>query len=163
MPDFYGGLYTSLSVYGVDLSIQTAFQAGGWVYDNVYAELMGADNNGLGQNWSTDIFQRWTPQNTNTDIPRLSTADQNSGSMSTRFLTSASYFSLRNITLGYSLPSKILSKIHIEKLRIFLSADNVWLKSARKGLDPRQSFSGATGLGIYSAIRTTSISVNVSF
>ena len=116
-----------------------------------------------GTNWSTDIYKRWTPGNTDTDVPRVSSGDQNVNASSTRFLTSASYFSLRNITLGYTFPKKMLNKYKIESLRIYAVGDNLWFLSARQGLDPRQTFTGVTNSGSYSALRTTSLGLSVSF
>lgn len=161
LPKMYGGLSTSVSAYGFDFALQTAFQLGGYVYDGVYAALM--DGGTYGQNWSTDIFKRWTADNTSTTVPRVSTGDQNANATSTRFLTSASYFSLKNVSLGYTLPKKLVRSANINNLRVYLSADNVWLLSARKGLDPRQTFSGVTYSGTYSALRTTSLGLSVSF
>jgi len=161
IPDIYGGLASSVTAYGFDFSVQTAFQSGGYVYDNVYADLMGAGE--AGTNWSKDIFKRWTPGATNTDVPRVSLKDQNANGLSTRFLTDASYFSLRNITLGYTLPKQLVKKISIENARIYLVGDNLLLLSARQGLDPRQSFSGNTYTGTYSALRTTSVGLTVNF
>ena len=160
IPDFYGGLSTTLEAYGVDVNISTAFQIGGYVYDSFYQSLMNAGN--AGENMHTDMFNRWTPTNTDTDVPRLCYNDQEANGMSDRWLTSASYFSLRNVTIGYTLPSKLTKKAKIEKARFYLTGDNIWLKSARKGLDPRQDFTGATGY-IYSALSTYSIGVNLTF
>ena len=161
-PDFYGGFSSNLTAFGFDLSVQTAFQVGGYVYDGSYAGLM-AGGDEAGQNWSKDIFKRWTPTNTDTDVPRLSSTDQNVNAGSDRFLTSASYFSLKNITLGYTIPSKILKKYNIQSVRIYATGDNLFLISERKGLDPRQTFTGTTYTGVYSALRTTSLGVSVSF
>jgi len=161
LPDFYGGLSSNLTAYGFDLSLQTAFSVGGYSYDAVYANLM--DGGEPGTNWSTDIFKRWTPGNTNTDVPRVSSGDQNANATSSRFLTSSSYFSLRNVTLGYTFSKKLTEKFKIDKLRIYAVGDNLWLLTARKGLDPRQSFSGVTAAGTYSALRTMSLGLSVSF
>jgi len=149
------------NAYGFDLSAQTAFSIGGYVYDQVYANLM--DGGEPGTNWSTDIFKRWNQGNTKTDVPRVSAGDQNANATSSRFLTSASYFSLRNITLGYTFSKKLTEKYKIDKLRIYAVGDNLWMLSARKGLDPRQSFSGVTTSGTYSALRTMSLGLSVSF
>ena len=162
IPDLYGGLSTNLTAYGFDFGIQTAFQLGGWVYDGAYATLMGGGST-AGQNWHKDIYKRWTPTNSESDVPRLSSTDQNVNEASDRFLTSASYFSLKNVTLGYTVPKKVLNTYKIQSVRVFVSADNIALISARKGLDPRQTFTGTTYSGTYSALRTTSIGLNVSF
>ena len=71
-------------------------------------------------------------------------------------------FSLKNITLGYTIPKKITSKWGIENLRVYIVGDNIWLKSNRRGLDPRQSISGATS-SVYSALSSYSFGINLSF
>ena len=83
----------------------------------------------------------------------------------------ANYFNLRNITFGYTFPKQWLGNSGISKLRIYFSGDNIWLRSARKGFDPRMNdtngdgsaaFAGHSGYG-YSALSTYSIGVNLSF
>ncbi|MDR0581572.1 MAG: TonB-dependent receptor [Prevotellaceae bacterium] len=160
IPDCSGGLSTELTAYGFDLSLQTAFVLGGYAYDSSYGSLMGSGND-IGQNWHTDIYARWTPTNRQANTPRLSSGDQNVSALSDRFLASASYFSLKNVTLGYTFPKSIIDKVKIRSLRIYASGDNLWLASARKGFDPRQSFSGATYIGIYSALRSISVGVSI--
>ena len=162
LPKFTGGLSTTFEAYGFDLTLQTAFQLGGYVMDNFYASLMNSGNPGT--NFHKDMFNRWTPGHTDTDIPALFYNSQSASidGSSDYFLTKASYFSLRNITLGYSLPSALLRKYGVDKLRVYLTGDNLWLGSKRRGLDPRQSFSGSTGF-VYSALSTYSIGLNLTF
>jgi TonB-linked SusC/RagA family outer membrane protein len=159
-PDFYGGLSTDITAYGFDLSIQTAFQVGGYAYDYFYSSLMHGGVS-AGANWHTDALNRWTPENTTTEVPRLSSGDAYVAYQSDRFLTSTSYFSLKNITLGYTFPKSLIGKAKISALRVYVTGDNLWLVSARKGFDPRQSFNGSTGYGIYSALRTVSFGLSI--
>jgi hypothetical protein len=65
--------------------------------------------------------------------------------------------------LGYSFDKKLLKKIHLENLRLYLVADNIYTWSKRKGLDPRQSMTGGSDAMMYSPIRTFSCGVNVTF
>ena len=160
IPDWTGGISTNVEAYGFDLSISTAHQIGGWVYDSFYQQLMNPGDNG--NNFHKDMFNRWTPGHTDTDVPALLFADQDANAQSDRWLTKASYFSVKNITLGYSLPSSLLEKYKIEKIRFYITGDNIWLFSKRKGLDPRQSFSGETGYA-YSALSTYSAGVQITF
>ena len=74
IPDLTGGISTSIEAYGFDLSIQTAFQIGGWVKDSFYAGLMNAGDQG--NNFHKDMFNRWTPANTDTNIPMLNWQSQ---------------------------------------------------------------------------------------
>ena len=167
-PKFVGGLSTSVEWKGIDLSIQTAFQLGGWMMDSNYATLMQPGD--YGQNYHKDMLNRWTPENTETNIPALMFQDQDSyriSASSNFFLTKASYFSLRNITVGYTFPKKLLAGAGIEKLRVYFSGDNIWLHSKRKGFDPRMNdgttaFGGYTGYG-YSALSSYSFGINLTF
>ena len=157
LPDVYGGLSTSLTAYGFDLNINTAFSIGGYVYDSGYSSLMGGGQEG--SNWSTDIFGRWTPENPQATVPRVQLSTQNLSAMSDRFLTRGDYFNIKNISLGYSFPKMYTQKLGIESLRLFAVADNVWLLSKRTGLDPRQNLDGTIDYGVYAAIRTVSFGI----
>ena len=162
IPDLTGGFSTTVEAYGFDLSIQTAFQFGGYVFDSFYNSLMSSGS--LGSNFHKDMFNRWTPNHTETNIPRLFYMGSNEGisGNSDFYLTKASYFSLKNITLGYTIPKKITSKWGIENLRVYIVGDNIWLKSKRRGLDPRQSINGTTS-SVYSALSSYSFGINLSF
>lgn len=160
IPDLYGGFSTYLSFYGFDVSASFAYQIGGWTYDSGYAQLMGAGD--VGSNWHKDIYNRWTPQNTGSDVPRVQLGNQNVNQTSTRFLTKSSYISLRNATIGYTLPKNVTDRVGMQKLRVYVTGDNLWYLSKRKGLEVRNSFTGGTGF-VYSALRTVSAGVQVTF
>ena len=160
LPKVYGGFGTTFNAYGFDLSLSFAYQLGGKIYDNTYAALMHTDGGDFGTNWHKDILNSWSETNKNSNIPRNAYNDVYSSSMSTRFITSSDYLSLQNISLGYTLPKKLTQKMQINNLRLYVTADNVALWSARKGLDPRQGYS-ASGNDVYSPIR--SISGGISF
>ena len=161
--NWFGGLGTSLEAYGVDFSVQCSYQFGGKVWDYYYQDLMhkgGSDD--AGKAWSPDILNAWTPANTNTNVPRLAAGDLYTNSTSTRWLISSNYFSINNITLGYTLPKNWIQKLKLSAVRIYGSVDNVALFSARKGLDPRLSQLTAYAKG-YSALRTITGGIKVTF
>ena len=163
LPKVYGGFGTSIEAYGFDASVQLSYQLGGEIYDSGYARLMhGGTSSSAGNNWHNDINKSWTPENTNTDVPRVNANDKYANNTSTRFLTSSDYLSLNNITVGYTLPQSLLRKIQLEKVRIYFAADNVGLIADRKGLDPRQSFTSAT-TARYTPIRTISGGLSLTF
>ena len=87
---------------------------------------------------------------------------QYTNSTSTRWLTNSNYLSINNITVGYTLPKTLVQKIMLEKVRVYFTADNVGLISARKGLDPRQSYISAT-TALYTPIRTISGGISLTF
>lgn len=163
LPTVYGGFGTTLSAFGFDASVQCSYQLGGEIYDSGYRRLMhGGTSSAAGTNWHKDIYNAWTPENTNTDVPRLNANDKYANSTSTRFLTSSDYLSLNNITLGYTLPENLINGLNITKLRIYVAADNVALWSSRTGLDPRQSYTAAS-TARYTPIRTISGGINLVF
>jgi len=163
LPKVYGGFGTNLEVYGVDLSVTFNFQAGGKVYDNAYANLMHMGySNDAGHNWHMDILNAWTPENKDSNIPALNSQDAYGNSSSDRWLVSSDYVSLQNISLGYSFPTKLLNKAHINKLRLYAVADNVALWSARQGLDPRQGYTSNVGMN-YAPVRTISGGLSITF
>lgn len=86
---------------------------------------------------STDILNRWTTPWQITDVPAMNTATYNSAAQaSTRWLVSASYIQLRNATFGYTFNKESLKDLGIDNLRLYVSGENLWYKSARKGLEP---------------------------
>ena len=161
LPDIYGGFGTSVNAYGFDLSVSFSYQLGGKGYDYTYAGLMNSAQ-GAGTNFHNDILNAWTPENKNSDIPKLNAKASSNNSTSSRFLTSASHLSLQNISVGYTLPRNWISKIRCESIRVYFVADNVALFSARKGYDPRTNWKGESNYN-YSALRSISGGLTVKF
>ena len=159
LPKVYGGFGTSLTFHGFDFSIAFAYQLGGRIMDNTYQSLM--DVSSQGSAWHVDMLNAWTAENKNTDVPRLNVQDTFTGYSSDRWLTSSDYLSLQNITFGYTLPKSWTRKLQIDGIRLYFVADNVALLTARKGLDPRQSYT--TAENVYSPIRTISGGISLNF
>ena len=172
IPDLFGGFGTSVSFFGFDFGINFNYQIGGKVYDSGYAAAMSVPTStgSIGVNWHKDMLKAWTPENPNSNIPRLQYGDLNATDTSDRFLTDASYLTLQNINFGYTLPSKFTQKFGVGKLRIYLACENVFYWSKRKGLDPRyadntdsQGVLGTANAATYSPIRTISGGINIQF
>ena len=171
LPTIYGGVGTTLEFRGFDFSIQCAYQLGGTIYDSGYQAFMhGGDSHYMGYNWHKDILNAWTPENPNSNIPRMQYGDSNTTDTSDRFLIDASYLTLQNINFGYTLPSKFTQKFGVGKMRIYLACENVFYWSKRKGLDPRyadntdnQGVLGTSNYATYSPIRTISGGINIQF
>ena len=159
LPKVYGGFGTSLTFHGFDFSIAFAYQLGGRIMDNTYQSLMDISSKGAA--WHVDMLNAWTAENKNTDVPRLNVQDTFTGYSSDRWLTSSDYLSLQNITFGYTLPKSWTRKLQIDGIRLYFVADNVALLTARKGLDPRQSYTSADN--VYSPIRTISGGISLNF
>jgi len=157
-PDLTGGLTNSLRFGDFDLSFLVTFGIGGEIYDGSYAALMGQT---LGTAFHKDALNRWTPTNTTSDIPRLRQFN-NANATSDRFLISSDYMSFRNLSLSYNLPKKFASYISVSSAKLGVAVTNLHTFSARKGLDPQQSFNGTTDYA-YTPLRTTSFSLTINF
>ena len=163
MPDVYGGFGTTIEFHGFDFGISFSYQLGGKIWDYSYQDLMhGGAIADVGSNWHKDIANAWTPENPHTDVPRLNTQDKFTNSNSDRWLVSSNYLSINNITLGYTLPKNITRSLGLNSVRIYGAADNVALFCARKGMDPRQSYTMST-TATYGALRTISGGIKVTF
>ena len=163
LPDFYGGLGTTLTYKGFDFSINMNYQIGGKVYDYTYQTLMHTGGT-TATNWHIDMMKAWTPENPNTDVPRLLYSETYSQSArSDRFITNASYLNIQNINFGYTLPSKLTQKHNIQNIRVYFSGENLFYVAARRGLDPRYTLQGYTNPELYSPIRTISGGISLTF
>ncbi|WP_290790544.1 SusC/RagA family TonB-linked outer membrane protein [Flavihumibacter sp. UBA7668] len=146
---------------GFDIAIQFLYSLGGYTYDGAYANLMANDLIG-GNNWHKDIRQSWTTPGQVTNVPRISNEeDANVASLSSRFITKASFMSLNNIRIGYNLPSTMLSRLNVSEASFFVSGDNLYINSARRGLNPTISESGASNIYTYAPLSTITVGMRV--
>ena len=173
IPSVTGGFGINGEAYGFDFMVDFGYQIGGKVYDSTYASLVNTpQSDHCGYALHKDVLKAWTPENPNSDFPRLVYGDKYMGSNSNRFLIGADYLSVNTINVGYTIPSKLTKKLQVDRIRVYFNADNVALWSRRKGLDPRQGMAVASGDqnvtgessgAFYSPIRTISGGINVTF
>ena len=171
LPKVIGGFGTTFEAYGLDLSAQFSYQLGGKTVDGAYQSLM-QNGRAQGQAMHKDLLDAWSTSNPGSDIPRLSYGDTDASSQtaSDRWLTSSNYLSLNNLTVGYTFPKKWMQKLQIRSLRIFFAGENLFLVTARKGLDPRYTSgvgSFTTGAGMatssYATMRSVTAGLTVKF
>jgi TonB-dependent starch-binding outer membrane protein SusC len=87
--------------------------------------------------WYKDMLDSWTPEHTNTDIPRLvRSASHLNVRESDLYLEKASYFRINHLELGYNLPKALLSKVSIYATRVYVGGDNLFTITHYKGWDP---------------------------
>lgn len=158
IPTLYGSLATDFSWKGFDLNILTTYSIGGKIYDSLYAGSM--NNMYYNSNWNKHAMRRWQKPGDITDVPRIEVAGKYT--TNDRFLVDASYFAIKNITLGYTLPKSWLSKAHMNSVRLFASVDNLALFTHLQGMDPQYNFSGSTDYA-YTPNKTWSLGVEVNF
>ena len=131
-----GGFGTSLSWKGLTLSAQFAWVADRWMFNN---DRFFEESNGLYSVYNQSrrlLYDRWKKPGDVTDIPRYGVTPQ----MDSRFLEDASFLRLKNLMLGYSLPSNVLKKSKFfTAARIYIQAQNLFTVTAFTGIDPESS------------------------
>ena len=162
LPDFYGGLNNYLSYKNFELSFLFSFSVGGKIFDGDQPMIMHLGY-APGRNWSDEALSRWTPENRDTNFPRLSyVSDPWNTIPSTRFLYDATYARLKNIVFSYSLPSQLISNWNLSDVKLHITGDNILTFFGHKGLDPEQTVTGSTYYR-YPAQKSYSVGINVSF
>ncbi len=161
VPDFIGSVNNSLGWKGFDFNLLITYGVGGYILDNTYSRMMHSGS--YGSSWHPDILNAWKAPGDETDVPRLQNNDVTLvQTQSTRFLISATYWAIRNASIGYSINPDVLNKAGINSLRIFVTGENLFLNSARKGLDPQYAISGVQGNPDFTPGRIFSIGLNLS-
>jgi hypothetical protein len=159
IPDLYGSISTSLRWKNLDFSISTNYSLGGEILDGLYRGLMTFSYPAQAKH--VDLKKMWRKPGDVTNIPKALMGDMGIPYTNDN-LINASYFSIKNLTLGYTLPSRFLVRAGIKDLRISASADNLALFTHLKGMDPQYNFTGTTGY-VYSAYRTISFNLDFKF
>lgn len=94
-----------------------------------------------GNNWHRNVLRRWQKPGDVTDVPMLEIGGSYPADDSS--LINASYFAIKNVTLGYTFPRKWMSKISVKSLRVFFTADNIAMFNHLDGMDPQYNFTGS--------------------
>lgn len=159
MPDLYGSISNDLRILNMfDLSILCTYSIGGKVLDGLYSNLL--DPIYQGNSLHSHLSRSWAKPGDITDMPiaqlgtNLQTSDRN--------LINASFFSIKNVTLGYSLPKKWMTKIGVESIRISAVADNIAIFTYLNGMNPQYNFSGGTDYA-YTPTRSVSLGLDITF
>ena len=117
-------------------------------------------------NYQTSALGRWVGEGTSNDFPRLTTSDTNNNfsNPSDFYLEDGDYFRLKTVQIGYTLPSSLFDSTGIQRLRIYLTAENLITFTKYSGYDPEIG-GGVMGIdrGYYPQARTNQIGVNLQF
>lgn len=136
-PTLQAGLQGNANYKGFSLNVQLVGVFGYTVYNSVRAGLDGYQNT----NFRRDVSP-WSPTNTGTSDPRIGLQTNDPGIQSNnlaytdRWLENASYGRIRNIELGYTLPTTLLSRAKVRNARVFVSGQNLFTVTKYTGLDP---------------------------
>jgi TonB-linked SusC/RagA family outer membrane protein len=162
LPDLIGSVSNSFTYKNVSLDFLFVYGIGGKILDRGYATLMHEGE--YGTDLHIDALDAWRNPGDITNIPRLENGNPNQSIRnSTRFLTDASYLALRNVNFSYSFKDGVTDKIGFDNLSLFVSAENLFLFSKRKGLNPQYGISGVQDGNDFNPGRVVSIGVNASF
>ncbi|MFK8061130.1 MAG: SusC/RagA family TonB-linked outer membrane protein [Polaribacter sp.] len=162
IPDLIGSISNSFRYKQFSLDFLITFSVGGKILDNGYSSLMHPGT--YGRNLHVDALNAWRQPGDITNIPRLETGAPNQTvGGSTRFLTDASFVTLRNVNLGYRLDSDLADKLGLNSMRFFVSGENLFISAARKGVNPQQGLSGVQGGNSFQPASVVSLGLNVSF
>lgn len=162
-PDVLGGFGTNLTWKGVDFGLSFNYRLGGKVYDS------GASFTGFGMVFRTPLedvaLNSWTEDNKNAKYPQYIYSDPyKATATSSRFLYSGNFLRISNLTLGYTLPKRWTEKAFIQKLRAYISVDNLYTFTASDfvGYNPETSANGVIAWQ-YPATRTFIGGIQLTF
>lgn len=160
LPTVYGSFGTSLSWKGINFGLLFTYSLGGKITDSGYSGLMGTMTSTSAHTFHKDILKSWTeaPAGVTEDspfsqrvdtkgVPQANNTNQSNynNAGSDRWLTSASYLTLKNINLSYDFPKAWTDAMKLKKLNLGVFIDNVFTTTSRKGINPLYNFSGGQG------------------
>jgi len=133
-PKFYGGFSTDFKYRGIGLNAIFTYSQGLRRISGRYEGMINSSGLSVAHK---DMLNRWTPQNTNTNIPRAYAASGRFGFGEVDWgVQDASFLRLSVLTLSYDLPAILLSKINISNVQIYATGNNVFCATKYKGFDP---------------------------
>ena len=157
MPKWTGGFNFSVGYKNFELSglLQGAFDAKRY-YNGEASYAFFNSASALNKHWD-----RWSEENPNGNFPRLSLSSQTNNAFSTFWLQNASYLRMKNLTLAYTLPSEVISRIGLSFAQVYLTGENLFtISGLDKGLDPE---SGNSRGWSYSNVRKISCGLKLTF
>ncbi len=158
---WYGGISTTVNFKGFDLGAQLNFFLNRVMYNN---DLNNVSNPAyLWDNMSAHMLKEWRQPGDITDVPRPTSSGGNAyQDETTRFMQDASFWRLRNVTLGYTFPVSILSKAKMRSARIFVQGQNWWTSTKFESFDPEMSGTSLVGAQ-YPALIQTTVGLSIGF
>ncbi|WP_158838817.1 SusC/RagA family TonB-linked outer membrane protein [Polaribacter sp. L3A8] len=169
--DYTFGITNNFTYKDFDLSIFFQGSQGGEIFNMTNVQLFNGD-----ANTTRDHFNSaWTSTNTNTNTPRI--GNNSNREFSSRFVEDGSYVRLKNIALGYNLPSDISEKLGMDNVRFSVSAQNLLTFTNYSGLDPEVNYAGSSSgnanqsantvqgfdFGNYPTVKSVNVSLNIKF
>jgi len=160
IPKYTFGFTLNLNYKNFDLLVFAQGAAGNQIFQGLRRLDIGRAN------WQTKALGRWTGPGTSNDFPRLTTNDTNKNfnNPSDFYLEDGDYLRFKTIQIGYSLPKDIINQFGLERLRLYLTGENLFTFTKYTGYDPEIG-GGVFGIdrGFYPQARTGMLGINVQF
>jgi hypothetical protein len=134
-PKFYGGFSSQLSWKGISVNSVFTYAYGAKKISSYYEGLMSGTGYGPAH---TDLLDRWTPENTDTNIPRVTYDNPSrfSAGETSWGIQDASFLRLATLTLAYDLPENLIDQLGLNGLRVYATGNNLYTWTKYKGYDP---------------------------
>jgi TonB-linked SusC/RagA family outer membrane protein len=139
-PDFIGGFDNTFQISQFAIRLFFQYSYGNDLYNGtrVYIESMKGEDNQL-----TTILNRWQQPGDRTDMPQATATDPNNNNRaSSRFIEDGSFLRMKDVTLSYEFKSDVISKIHLQRLKLFITAINLVTFTNYSGMDPEINYAG---------------------
>lgn len=160
LPKWNGGFGFNAEYKGFFMDTTFSFQQGAYRWDNQMSWAYDATTV-KSSNVTADLLNAWTPTNVVTNVPSLFASNVDYDYNSDRFLKDASFIRLKTISLGYSVPKRVLDGTSIRGLKVYAQAENLYTWTKWQGYDPEPVFTSS--VSVYPNVRTISLGVNVDF
>jgi hypothetical protein len=163
-PKWFGGITNTFNFYDFDFSFMFQFTYGNDIYNAT--RLFSTQSKEERYNMFSEVADRWRPDNASSRVP--SAKGYVSSELYSRFIEDGSFLRLKNITLGYSLPHKLINKVHLSKLRAYVTMQNLFCLTKYSGYDPEVSMRNSPLMpgfdwGAYPKSRTYTFGVEIQF
>ncbi len=163
IPDFTYGITLTAAYKGIDLTVFGTGSVGNKIYNCINRPDYAASNR------LKEVFydNRWTVDNPNGTAPKAGASDMDKYATSSAMVYDGSYFKIKQIQLGYTLPKKLINKVALSHARVYASLDDFFTFSKYPGFDPEASANATSGMGIdkgsYPTSKKVVLGLNIEF
>ncbi|WP_299125285.1 SusC/RagA family TonB-linked outer membrane protein [uncultured Winogradskyella sp.] len=164
LPDLSGAFRLSGNVHSFTYALQFTYQFGGHAFDNNYREFFERGFSTASGTLHADIRDRWQQPGDITNVPKLGNGSvANDVGASDRFLIKSDFIGLNSVNIGYNLGGKMLENTGIDNINLFVSGDNLFISTARKGYNPLVREGGNTRRNQYAPLSSFTVGLRMKF
>ena len=163
IPDFTYGITLTAAYKGIDLTVFGTGSYGNQIFNCINRPDYAASNR------LKEVFydNRWTAENKNGTVPRAGANDMDKYACSSAMVYDGSFFKIKQIQLGYTLPKSLINKVFLSHARIYASLDDFFTFSKYPGFDPEAATNATSGMGIdkggYPTSKKVVLGLNLEF